>query len=270
MIRPLNLQIAVIVLEGMACILAAQQARGQAMPATVRASGASTDTRSTKAPDDQEARSASMGSSRWTAGATSIASPGKGTWGGSQGFSSTPKPAWTLSSEAFSQGAVQPSGVWRTRPSFSTPPEGATSTNGTEAESVSAEAAPSRGSISGIGSHQSGVGSRHFGIGARQSTMSGHQFSMQLRAKAGDKPATGISGQRHSFTATSFGATRSMRGAQFGSVTTAQHRTTRLGDRPSAPSRGLAQPRAGIGLGGTGFDSNRWDRELHSGDSKPQ
>jgi hypothetical protein len=212
MIRPLNLHIAVILLVAMAGNLAVQQAQGQAMSATVRTAGAPADTDTTKAPNKKEAKSASTGASTWTASAKSFASPGKGTWGGSQGFSPTNKSAWIPSSEAFSQGAVQPGGVWRTRPGFSAPPEGAASTNRTEAESVSVEPAPSglrpsaidashvsasriskpaasRESISGggtdqsaFGSHQSDLGARQFGISARQSAISGHRFGAPFQS----------------------------------------------------------------------------------------
>jgi hypothetical protein len=270
MIRPLT-QIAIIALVVMAGILSVQQAQGQAMSAIPRAAGAPADDGKTKAPDKQEAKSASTGSSRWTAGATTFASPDKGAWGGGHSFSSTPKSAWTPSSEAFSQGAVQPSGEWRIRPSFSTAPEGATSTNRTEAESVSAEPATSRGSISGmghqsgIGSHQSDRGSRQFGVSARHSTTSAHQFGMPLRGKAG-KPALGILGQRHSMTPTSFG------GSQSRWVSGGKRGTTGHQDRHGALSPGLGQHRLGSGLGGTGsgFDSNSWEPQLHSEQSKPQ
>jgi hypothetical protein len=270
MIRPLN-QIAIIVLVVMAGILTVQQAQGQAMSAIPRAARAPADSGTTKAPDEQEAKSASTGSSRWTAGATRFASPAKGAWGGSHSFSSTPKSAWTPSSGVFSQGAVQPGGVWRTLPGFSTPPEGTTSTNRTEAESVSAEPATSRGSISGLG-HQTGIGfhpdrsSRQFGVNARHPTTTAHQSGMQLPGKAG-RPVLGISGQRHSFAPTSFVGDN-----QSGSVSTGKHGTTGHGDRPGALSPDLGQHRSGSRLGGTGssFDLNPFEPQLHSGQSMPQ
>jgi hypothetical protein len=291
MIRPLNLQIGIIVFVAMAGILAVRQAHGQAMSATARAAGEPTGTGTTNAPDKREARSTSTGSSKWTAGTTSFASPDKGSWGGSHGLSSTPKAAWTPGSAPFSQGDVQPGGVWRTPPSLSVP-EGAASTNRTGAESISAEPGPSelqssamgashvsasriskpatsRVSISGIGSHQS---DRQLGINARQSSLSAHQFGMPLQGKAGGKPVFGISGQRQSFTATHSGGIRSMRGSQSGSLSTERHGTTGVGGRPGALSPGLGQHPLGSRLGGTGsgFDANPWDPLLDSGQSKPR
>jgi hypothetical protein len=291
MIRPLNLQIAIIVLLAMTNILAVRQARAQAMPGTARAAGVPADAGTAKAPDKQEAKSASRGSSKWTAGATSFASPDKGVWGSGHGFSSTPKAAWAPSSAAFSHGGAQPGGVWRTQPSLSSP-EGATPTNSTEAGSVSAEPALSemhpfavyaspvsasriskpatiRGSISGSDTHQSERGSRQPG---KKPTMSAHQFGTPLQGRAGGKAAFGFSGQRRSFTANQSEGVRSMRRSQSGSVSAVQHGTTELGDRPGALGSGLGQPRLGSRLGGTGsgFDQNPWDPQLHHGQSEPQ
>jgi hypothetical protein len=264
MFRPLKLQIAIILLAAMAGILALRQAQGQAMSATARAAVAPADNGTARTPDKKDTKSASTtGSSRWTAGTTSFATPAKDAWGGGQGFSSAPKSAWTPGSEAISQG-VQPGGVWHTRPSFSTPPEGASSADRTEAESFSPEPATSRLS-------RSGMGSRQFGTGARQSTTSAHRFGTLLQGKSGGKPAIGIAGQRYTFSPTRSGGIRSMRGSQSGSLSAGQHGTIGLADRPSALSPGLGQHRLGNGLGRTGsdFDLNPGGPKLHSG-QKPQ
>jgi hypothetical protein len=244
MIRPRNPKIAIIVLVAMAGVFAVRQAQGQPMPAAAPAAGTPADTGGTKATDRQEAKSASTGSSSWRAGGTSFAPQAKGGWGGSQ--SSTPKPAWTTSSSAFSDGAVQPGGVWRTRPSSSAP-EGATSTNSSEVESVSAVPAASRMS-------KSSMGTRQFGIGARKSTMGPRQFGMPPHAAAGSKPAFGNSGQSHSFTATRPGGIRSTKRSRSGSGNVWKHGTNGLGPQPGAPDPGLGQHRLGSGTGGTGSD----------------
>jgi hypothetical protein len=255
MIRLLNPQIAII-LVAMTAILAVPQVRGQAMSSTARAVGTPAATGATNPSDKQESKSAPSGSSAWTAGATSFASSAKGAWGGSQGFSSTPKAAWTASSNAFREGAVQ-RGVWRTRPSFSTP-EGATSTNPTQAESVSTPPAglqpyamdARHGSASRI-SKPATKGASISGVGTHQSGISARRFAIPLQGKAGGKPAFGISGQRNSFAGTRFEGMRSMRGSQSGLVGGGKHGMTGLGDRPGALSPGPVQHRLGSSLGRT-------------------
>jgi hypothetical protein len=283
MIKPLNPQIAIIVLVTMTAILALPRVAGQAMPASARPSGTNADTGATTPSDKQEAKSASTGSSAWTAGATSFASPDKGAWSGGQSFSLTPKGAWTSGSGAFTQGAVQPRGFWRTRPSFSDP-EGATSNTGTQAESTSDETVspqlqpsaisasrlskqPTRGaSISGMGTHQSGLSSHQIALKHRQ-------FGMPSQGRAGDKPAISISGQSRSSAVTRFGGAPSIRGSQSGSVDRGLHGATGLGNRPGVLGTGQRQyglARSSVGRMGAGLDRNPGDLWHHSGQSKPQ
>ncbi len=288
MIRPHNLQIAII-LVAMAGFPAAGQAQEQVIPDAARAAGVAADSGTTKAADKQEAKSGSLGASKWTAGATSFASPDKAAWGGSRGFSSTNKASFTPGGSAFSESGAQPGGVWRSRPGSSTP-EDATSTKGTEAESSSAEpATPEMQALAPVSNHVSarqisrsatsrmpvsGMGTHQSAIGIHQSVMSGHQFALPLQARAGVKPTFGISGQRHSSRGTSFAGRSGMRGSLSGS-SVGRHETTGTGpgDRLEGLSPAVGKPQSGIGLGGTtgsGFDQNPWEPRLHSGESKPQ
>ena len=269
MIRPLNLQIAIIFLVGMAGILSLRQAQGQAMSATAGAAGVTADSGTTQ---KQEAKPPSKGSSTWTAGAPGFASSGKGAWGSSQSFSISDKSAWARRGAAFGQGGVQPGGVWHAGPNFSVLPGGESSTNPTKPEFVSAEPATRGVSISGIGTPQSNMRSRQFGIVARHSTMSARQFGMPSQGKAGRKPAFRLPAQRHSFAPTSDEKSGADRDSQSGSASAERHATTGLGDRPRAQSHGLVQGRLERGLSGTssGFDPNPPERRLHSGQSKPQ